>query len=213
MGQSDPCNIALSLFAQEEASWRRWARRIMPCLVNKPAHRQGSTSETRKGAGLALPSAARASGPPSPRSSWPGVLSRSRCSGLFRTSRYETQPRDRKMAGRAVAAEFAKTLVINRWTAGTARALCCDVSGAQPPDQAPVAQWIVHRSPKPVMWVRSPPGAPDFGSAMGTRAPRKEVPFCPSNSGWWHSAGSGVVPASTPAVKSGAVSGKFQLGR
>src|SRR5690606_29123389 len=26
--------------------------------------------------------------------------------------------------------------------------------------RAPVAQWIVHRSPKPVMWVRFPPGAP-----------------------------------------------------
>ena len=53
------------------------------CLVNKPEHRWRSTSETRKSAGPALPSAARTSGPPPPRSPWPSALSRSRCSGLF----------------------------------------------------------------------------------------------------------------------------------
>jgi len=64
--------------------WRRVAGcGIRPCFWNKPAHRWRSTSEARKSTGPALPSTARAAGPPPSRSPWPSALSYSRWPGLF----------------------------------------------------------------------------------------------------------------------------------
>jgi hypothetical protein len=53
------------------------------CFINKSGHRWRSPSDTTKGTGPALPSTARAAGPPPPRPPWPSTLSRSRWPGLF----------------------------------------------------------------------------------------------------------------------------------